>query len=133
MKKHLRTNFIYDATWKKMKFFTAEIACSKASTFSQTDSVDEMNWFSSKLLKQLAWKTKTFTNRFELWNELVKFKAQTACLKNSIFSQTEPVYEKNWLISKLQSLNGLLGNFNFLANWSSLRIELKFFTVSYIK
>ena len=34
---------------KEMKNFRAELACLKASTFSQTDSVDEKNWFTSKL------------------------------------------------------------------------------------
>ena len=90
-----------------------------------------------------------FANWFSRWNEMINFKtSQTTCLKNenfykpiwtmkwidhhqnfnaqidcsknSFFSQTDPVYEMNWIISKLQSWNGLFEKLNFLANWSSL-------------
>ena len=39
---------------KTVKTFTAEIACSKTSIVSQTDSVDEMNWLTSKLHSSIS-------------------------------------------------------------------------------
>ena len=38
----------------KLKIFTAELACSKTSIFSQTDPVDEMNWLTSKLHSSIS-------------------------------------------------------------------------------
>ena len=66
------TNFVYEATWKNAKTFTAGNACLKTSIFSQTDSIDEKKLINSN------------------------FKAQIAGLKNSIVSQTDPGYEMNW-------------------------------------
>ena len=51
MKKEAGTNFVYGTKWKKklMEIFRAEIACLKASTFSQTDSNYETNWSTPKV------------------------------------------------------------------------------------
>ena len=54
---------------------------------------------------------KKIGNHFRLWSKLKKnenFHSWNSCLKASTFSQTEPVYEMNWLTSKLQSSNSLL-------------------------
>ena len=110
--------------------------------------------FFHKLSKQLSKKTGYFASRFsmkKIWfffiflcsnslldknrqpilslKQLGKMKIVTA----EIVSQMDPVYELNWLTSKLQSWNSLLGNFKFLTNWSGLWIELKHFKATKIK
>ena len=75
------TIFVYEANWKKTKIFTAEIACLKASNFSQTEPVDGMNWFNSKLYYSIG------------------------LLEKLKFSQTDSNDELNWSTPKLGSFS----------------------------
>ena len=82
----------------------------------QLGKIENLHSWNS-LFKNLNFKT------LKLLSTSKNFKAQIVCLKNSIVSQTDPIYELNGLTSKLQSWNSLLGNFKLIANWSSLCIE----------
>ena len=80
----------------KKKFFTAEAACLKASTFSQTEPVDGMNWFTSKL------------------------QSSNSLLEVSKFLQTDPVYELNWNSSKFQISKSSIKKIRLFKIWFSL-------------
>ena len=54
---------------KKMKISTADLACLKASTISQTDSVDEMNWFTSKLYCSISLLENSFFSQTMKWTD----------------------------------------------------------------
>ena len=73
---------------EKMKIFTAEIACLKTSIFLQTDSVNEMNWSTSKLqssysllekLYEMNWLTQNF--RAKIAWKIQIFRELIQCLK----------------------------------------------------
>ena len=66
---------------KKTKIFTAEIACLKASNFSQTEPVDEINWLTSKLQS-----------------------SNTLLTKKSDCLRFDSVYKQYWVISKFLKL-----------------------------
>ena len=60
--KKIRNQFRLWSNLEKLKFFTAEIAGLKTSKFSQTDSVDEMNWLTSKIHCSISWLEKLDSN-----------------------------------------------------------------------
>ena len=88
------------------------------SSRKQLGKIENLHSWNS-LFKNLNFKTLKLSSTSKK-----NFKAQKVCLKNSIVSQTDPIYELNGLTSKLQSWNSHLGNFKLIANWSSLWIEL---------
>ena len=92
----------------KMKVFTAEIACLKASTFWQTDPVYERNWLTSKLQRSNSLleisKLAQTDPVYELNWKSLKFQISNSLLKKSDCLRLDSVYKQYWIISKVLKL-----------------------------
>ena len=72
-----------------------------------------------------------FVYEANLKNKVKIFTAEIACLNGSTFRQIDPVYERNWLTSKLQRSNSLLEISKlaqtdpvFELNWKSSKFQI---------
>ena len=124
---NLRELIQYIKKFDFSQFFKTWVACMKknwepiSSMRQHGKNINLHSW--NSLFKNLNF----FRNWFSLWNELINFKAQIACLKNSNFHK---LFQTMKRIDQLQSSNILLEKLKIIPNRFKLWKELFNFKTS---